>query len=561
MNKNLEQVFKYCRDIKNKKIISNKWVKKSVEKFLTEYKKQEDEDFPYFFDEGAFDKAVSFAELLYIPDLEKTLELLPYMKFIYANIWGWKYKSDPNKRRIRMAYIEIARKNSKTTSFLFPFILYDFATTPAAESYFISSTDKLAEKSFDELKQIIKNTKGMENIDCYSSAITFGSKRISFYGAESLNYDSVKPSLAVIDEYWCYPNNKPVTGMKYGMRARQNGLVCIITSAGTNISGPCYAQRQLTENILKGVTEQDDFFGVIYSYDDKDDWKNPDLLEKSNPGLGVITNKEAIISDLNEALVNPLSQADYRAKTCGFWSSATTDWISLDKIQQNKDLKYPDEEILRKTPCYGGLDLSLDGDLTAFSLCWFINNRYWFKQFAFIPEETLDEKYRRSNVNFPVWVQSGVVITTQGSTLDYDYIKNFIIEKAKQYPLVEIAFDRARADLMTLLLSKELPNLILTNYPQTVMYFTEPTNFYRNTMVSGEIVDNSPLTLWELGNAVVNPDNNGNVKPMKKNKASPDKIDNVITSIMALDRCRNGRNNNNPHRAEKFEDIMGLLKF
>ena len=115
MNKNLEQVFKYCRDIKNKKIISNKWVKKAVEKFLTEYKKQEDEDFQYFFDEGAFDKAVSFAELLYIPDLEKTLELLPYMKFIYANIWGWKYKSDPNKRRIRMAYIEIARKNSKTT--------------------------------------------------------------------------------------------------------------------------------------------------------------------------------------------------------------------------------------------------------------------------------------------------------------------------------------------------------------------------------------------------------------------------------------------------------------
>lgn len=256
---NLEEVLQYCKDIKNKKILSCKWVKKSVDKFLNELQRQKDEDFPYFFDEEYFDKVVAFAELLYIPDLDKKLELMPWMKYIYANIWGWKYKTNPDKRRIRMAYAEVARKNSKTTSFLFPFILWDFATSPAAESYFISSTDKLAEKSFEEIKQIIRNTKGMENIDCYSSAITFGSKRIAFYGADAMNYDSVKPSLAIIDEYWCFNNNRPVTGMKYGQRARPNGLTCIISSAGTNISGPCYAQRQLTENILKGVTEQDDF--------------------------------------------------------------------------------------------------------------------------------------------------------------------------------------------------------------------------------------------------------------------------------------------------------------
>lgn len=435
-----------------------------------------------------------------------------------------------------------------------------FATSNAAESYFISSTEKLAAKSFEEIRQVIKNTKGMEKVECYSSAILFGSKRISFYGADSLNYDSVKPSLAVIDEYWCYPNNKPVTGMKYGQRARKNGLTCIITSAGTNISGPCYAQRELTENILKGVTEQDDFFGIIYSYDDKDDWKNPDLLQKSNPGLGVITSKEAILSDLNEALLNPISQADYRAKTCGFWTSATSEWIDLSKVEQNKNVEYPSEEILRKSTCYAGLDLSLDGDLTAFSLCWHLNNKYWFKQYAFIPEETLDIKYRRSNVNFPNWVESGVVKTTPGQTLDYEYIKNFIIEMAETYPIAELAFDKARADLMTLLLEKELPKLILISYPQSVMYFTEPTNFYRNAMINGEIVDNSPLTLWEVGNAVVNADTNGNCKPMKKNKASSDKIDNVITSIMALDRCRNGMNSNVTKKANNFDDILRLIR-
>lgn len=556
---NIEIAIKYCKDVQNRKIVACKWVKLTTKKFLEEYSKKDDDDFPYYFNTKTLDQLVSFAQHLFIPDLNKTLELMPWMIFIYAAVWGWYWKSQPDKRRIRMCYIEVARKNSKTTSFLFPWLLYDFATSNAAESYFISSTDKLAEKSFDEITQIIRNTKGMEKIDCYSSAITYNAKRIGFYGADAMNYDSVKPSIAIIDEYWCYRDNRPVTGMKYGMRARLNGLVCIITSAGTNIAGPCYARRQLTENILKGATEQDDFFGIIYSYDERDDWKNPDLLQKSNPGLGVITNRDQLISDLNEALLDPLAQADYRAKTCGYWSSATTDWISLDKIQQNKGLSYPTEEILKKTSCYGGLDLSLDGDLTAFTLCWHIDSKYWFKQYAFIPEETLEEKYRRSNVNFPVWVQNGIVITTQGATLDYEFIKNFIIEKAQEYPLVELAFDRARADLMTLLLSKELPDLILTNYPQSVMYFTEPTNFYRNSMISGEIVDHSPLTLWELGNAVVKPDNNGNVKPMKKNKSSPDKIDNVITSIMALDRCRSGLSSNVKRKADSFDAIMKLI--
>lgn len=107
---NLEEVLQYCKDIKNKKILSCKWVKKSVDKFLNELQRQKDEDFPYFFDEEYFDKVVAFAELLYIPDLDKKLELMPWMKYIYANIWGWKYKTNPDKRRIRMAYAEVARK-------------------------------------------------------------------------------------------------------------------------------------------------------------------------------------------------------------------------------------------------------------------------------------------------------------------------------------------------------------------------------------------------------------------------------------------------------------------
>jgi len=53
-----------------------------------------------------------------------------------------------------------------------------------------------------------------------------------------------------------------------------------------------------------------------------------------------------------------------------------------------------------------------------------------------------------------------------------------------------------------------------------------------------KIIDPNPVMKWMVSNAVIKPDANNNYKPLKEYKSSTKRIDGVITSIMAIDRCQ-----------------------
>ena len=166
-SKHQVEVEKYCSDILKGNIKSGTYTKKAVQRFISDLKRQKEESFDYTFHPERADEVIDFAESLDIPDIEgddKKLKLLPWMKFTYYNIWGWRHKLDESKRRFRAAYIEVARKNSKTTSILFPFILWDFLETDAAESYFVSKDGLQASKAYKELLYIIKSNKDLKSV-------------------------------------------------------------------------------------------------------------------------------------------------------------------------------------------------------------------------------------------------------------------------------------------------------------------------------------------------------------------------------------------------------------
>jgi phage terminase large subunit-like protein len=281
------EVLSYCNDIKKNKILSSTYTKKAVNRFLSDIKRQKDEDFLYEFKQELGDKVIDFAENLFIPDINKKLELLSWMKFIYFNLFGWVHKLDNTRRRFRSGFIEVARKNSKTTSLLFPIILWDFIHTNAAESFFVSKDGNQSTKIFLELRQIFLESFKFNprEYTVTDSGIHTKNKFIKFFSSETRGTDSYKNSCSVIDEFWNYDNDKVITSFKYGGRARKNNLVLIITSAGNDISGPCYTENEKSRKILNGILTDDTYFKIIYAYDDKDNWKDKNNFIKANPSL------------------------------------------------------------------------------------------------------------------------------------------------------------------------------------------------------------------------------------------------------------------------------------
>jgi phage terminase large subunit-like protein len=534
-------VKKYCNDIVKGKIRAGIYTQKAVKRFTGDLKRQDDAGFLYRFVPAKADEVIDFAETLTIPDIttpDKKLRLLPWMKFIYYNLYGWIHKENAERRRFRSAYVEVARKNSKTTSLLFPIILYDFLTTESAESYFFARDEKQSYKAFNELKHIIKADKDLGPVVNETVvAITYENSRIAFFSSESGGLDSYKNSCTVIDEFHEYDNDRPITSSRYGGRARENSPVIIITSAGLDISGPCYAENEKARKLLNGLLTDETYFTVIYAYDEQDDWKDPGLFIKANPSLGTILKQDILENDLNDALITPSHQADFKSKTCGIWTNSTSGWIPLQKWDTETRNRRRDKTTFAGKTCCGALDLSSINDFTAYTLCFAEDAYYWLFHRFYIPEEQIREKYRVENINIGEWIEKGYVQVTPGPAVDYDFIFHDILEDSRTFGITEIAYDKWQAIALIDRLNEALPHTDLVEFDQSMRKMTNPTKEFERLIMEDLIVDPNPVMKWMIGNAVIKPDPNNNYKPLKEYKSSTRRIDGVITAIMSMDRC------------------------
>jgi phage terminase large subunit-like protein len=555
-----KEVQTYCNEILKNKIPSGMYCKKAIKRFMADIKRQKDDDFLYEFKPELAEETIDFAENLFIPDIDtedKKLKLLPWQKFVYFNLYGWVHKLDNTRRRFRSGYVEVARKNSKTTSLLFPIILYDFLTTDSAESYFVSQDEKQSLKSFQELKYIIKADKDLAPIiNDTHFAITYQHSRIAFFSSESGGIDSYKNSCSVFDEFHGYATDKIITAFRYGGRGRKNNLGLIITSAGNNLAGPCYNENEKARKILNGVLTDDTYFTIIYAYDEKDDWKNPKNFIKANPSLHTIIKPEILENDLKDALITPSHQSDFKAKTCGIWTNDTTSWIPLQKWDTETRNKEIDINEFKGVPCYAGLDLSSINDFTAYTKCFKKDELYYLFHKFYIPSEQILEKYRVENINIREWIEKGIVVAIPGPTIDYDFIEKDIVKDAEEINIVELAYDKWQSNKLIDSLDKIIPKTILVKQEQSLKKMGNPSKEFERLIMEDKIVDPNPIMKWMITNAVIKPDANNNYKPLKEYLSSTKRIDGVITSIMAIDRCRQ---NDQPSTIKDFNDILKLF--
>lgn len=534
-----QDVTKYCKDILSGRIPAGAYTKKAVQRFISDLKRQSEPSFLYEYIPELADEVMDFAESLTIPDMptqDKKLQLLPWHKFLYANIWGWRHKSDNAVRRFRSGYLECGRKNSKTTSIMFPFVLWDFISTDSAEAYFVSADGLQSEKAYKELNYIVKADKDLsKHISTTVNAITLNHSRIAFFSSESQAIDSYKNSLSVVDEFWNYSNDRVVTAFKYGGRARQNCLTFIITSAGHDVAGPCYAEALRAKKVLNGAFDDETYWACIYAIDEEDKWDDPANFIKANPSLGAILKPEILLNDLNDALTMPSHQPDFISKTLGRWTSAVSNWIPLQKWERNKNYIF-DEAQLDGRDCCAAFDLSSVNDFTALTLYFRLDDgKYYPKHFFYVPSETVMERYKKENINILSWIQSGIVKSIEGGTIDQNVIFDDIVSLSKKYHIKEIAYDRWQSSLLTEKLNQEL-DAVLIEYDQSLKSMGPATKRFEKAILDGEIVDNNPVMQWMLSNVRIQRDRNDNYKPLKEYASSGRRIDGVITSIMAFDR-------------------------
>ena len=522
---------KYAQQVLAGEVMVCEFVTLAVKRYYNDLENALDKG--WYFDRKAAIRAIGFIEKLKHTKGKwagQRFKLESWQQFILWNIFGWM-KAD-GTRRFRYVYVEIARKNGKTALSAGIGLYMLFADGEARPEVYSAATVKdQARICFSDAVEIVKKTDLKNYLSPYRNSIVYELKSgmmkplSSDYGT----HDGLNPSCGIIDEFHAHKDSGMFDVIKSAFGARRQPLMFIITTAGFNKNGACYAYRSNVIKILQGINEDDSLFGIIYTLDSKEEWDNPKMWIKSNPNLGISVFPEYLADQVNDAKNRPEAVRNVMTKNVNLWVDAEKTWI-LDDMWQ-KCIGTTDIKSLRGCKCWGGLDLSNVSDITAFVLLFHENEKFQLLPFFWIPEDKMLEKIRKENINYDKWSSLGFVKVTAGNVLDYDFVKADILQIAEIYDLQSTAYDRWNASQTIIDLQNE--GMECSPFGQGYGSMGAPTKEFEKMVLTEKIEHfGNPVLRWMMASTVVKTDPAGNIKPDKEK--SSQKIDGIVASIMAL---------------------------
>jgi len=531
-------VHAYIEDVMAERHPVNKFERLAVERHLRDL--DDGRQRGLRFDEQAAWKALQFFNLLKHSKGEwagRTLELEGWQKFVVWCLFGWM--REDGTRRFLTSYLEVARKNGKSTLAAgIGLKLFVADNEPGAEVYSAATKRDQARITHSEATRMVKASTALrKRVRVYRDNLNVEATASKFepLGRDTDSLDGLNIHGVIIDELHAHKSRDLVDVLETARGARRQPLQFEITTAGYDRESICYVHHEYTEKILTGAVEDDTWFGVIYTIDPEDDWQDETVWRKANPNLGVSKKIEYMREQAKKAREMPSQLNAFLRLDLDVWTQSQTKWVNLEHWHACGDAV--DANGLRGRQCYGGLDLSSTTDVSALVLIfppdghddsYKVLCRFW------IPEESMHERSRRDRVPYEAWVRQGYMTATPGNVIDYDYILAQIDEDMQNYDLRELAFDRWGATKIV----QELQEMGLTvvQFGQGFASMSAPMKELEKLILSHKLAHgNNPVLTWMADNLVAAVDPAGNIKPDKQR--SIEKIDGMVALIMALDRA------------------------
>jgi phage terminase large subunit-like protein len=504
----------------------------------------------YWFDDKAAVKAVAFFKKFLRHSkgewANKPFVLLPWQERYIRTLYGWKNKD--GSRRFRRSYIEVPKKQGKSTlaaGIALHQLVADYE--PGAEVYLAASDRRQAGVIYRECQAMVKgNSTLADNLICTKKQIQYPKANglLEALSADAYRNEGLNASAVIFDELHAQPNRDLWDCLSYAGRARRQPLLMSITTAGFDRESICYEQRRYAEQILNGTIDDVRFLPLIYGAADTDDWTNETTWFKCNPSLGETIKLDDFRADFQEAVNSSAKENSFKRYCLNIWTQQDVRWLRIEDWDKCK----ADMPQLDGKACYSALDLSATTDLTSLALLFPLEDgSYFLLVYHWIPEDNARERERKDKVPYVQWhkAKEKWIETTPGNVIDYEYIRKKINELGKVYEIKEIAVDRWNAQSIATQLEQD--GFTVVPFGLGFGSMSAPTKEFEVLILNGKLKHNgNPVMKWEIGNTAVEQDAADNLKPSKKK--STERIDGVVASIMAL-----GRAIVRPKEQEKIE--------
>lgn len=528
----------YIAKVSSGEIVACEWVKLACNRHLSDLETGADRGF--YFDTVAAGRAVEFFSFLKHSKGEwagQPVKLELWQEFVIAMAYGWR-RIDNKRRRFKYVYLEVARKNGKTTLAAgvgLELLLAD--GEGGAEVYTAATKRDQARIAHEEATRMVKASPYLrKRAKIVKDNIVIDSTASKFIplGRDADSLDGLNVHGAIIDELHAHPSRDLLDVIDTATGARSQPLIFMITTAGHERQSVCFEYHTHTEQVLKGALVDDSFFGIIYTLDKGDDWQDETTWIKANPNLGVSKYLDNLRDKARRAAQMATQQNSFLTKELNVWTQSETKWLDFDKWQRCAHAVGD----MRGRTCYGGLDLSTNTDISALVLVfppqskgdkWAILPRFW------IPSDAMRERVKRDRVPYDVWVRDGFITATPGDVIDYEYILEQIKDDCEAFNFKELSYDRWGATKLANDIRRGA-DVELVEMGQGFASMSPPMKEMERMILGGELAHSgNPVLAWMADNLVASTDPAGNIKPDKEK--SREKIDGIVALIMALDRA------------------------
>lgn len=498
----------------------------------------------YYYDPEAAERPVRFFER-YCRHVKgelagELIELMDWQADLLRVAYGTKRRAD-GLRRYRTIYMEVARKNAKST-FAAGLALYHLVGEGEKGAEAISAAGSREQagivhgiaKSMVRLDPVLSSR--LRNPLSEKSPIYDDATESRYYtvSREAGTVHGANGSAIIVDELHVHRTRDLLDTLVTSQGSRAEPMLAILTTAGDSQSSIAYAEHLHAIAVASGEIEDASYLPVVFWNETDADWRDEETWRRANPGLGQSVRLDYLREQCDRAKLDPTRETAFRRLHCNQWVGEAKAALRMEDYD-----RAPAPRPLDSRRVYVAFDLSSTTDLTAWAACAVDDTdptakAYDWEFHAYVPADRIEAKERHDRVPYRQWQRDGYLTATPGAVVDYDWMLRDLDALAERCDVESVGFDPWGSAAVVTALEKR--GYTVVEVRQGFATLSAPTKALSELILQGRFRHgNNPVARWCAQNLVVDTDPAGNVKPNKAR--SRQRIDVTVAAIMALDRA------------------------
>ncbi len=492
---------------------------------------------------GRAERAVDFLKRLHHPKSLTGFDLPLFWERIVRRIYG---PSTPaGQRQVKTCFIMVPRGARKTTIGAGLALLHTFGHERVQGGQIIAAAaaEDQAAIAADEARTIVQATPWLRTAAKVTESESLIEHRKTGTEFRTIPSDGDlqhgrTPAFVLADELHAWRSRKLWSALRTGLAKQAGSLLIIITTAGRGQTSLAHELYLYARKVAENPAMDPGFLPVLFEAPSDCEWQDEDLWHLVNPGLAEgFPDLEGLRQLAREARDRPADRDDFRQYHLNIWlDHSAAPFVDMATYDEGSDPVDLDE--LEGQPCWLGVDLSSNSDLTCIVAAWRDEEEgYIVHPWFFCPADNLRRRADRDGVPYPRWTEEGHIIPTPGNVVDFRTVEDTIRDLCRRFDVKEIAFDPHLA-------RNTLNNLLEDGFPAVEMRQGWVTMAPAIKELERAIVGRRfrhgghPILRWNFENIATERDKAGNIA-FHKGK-SRDRIDGAVAAAMAVGRASMG---------------------